>query len=637
MGRGRPGRARMARGPTGQEVHSNPTLSDSDRDSDREPGPDMHRFSMLAGPLTQAPSDGSAYRVRYAKPLWLDSRLNARTFLLTGLSLTFEVGFVFWLLRARHFPHLYGPMALRVANVVVASSIAVVEVLRLINVVSLAIASVTARNPVPVVPPNDLRVAFATTIVPDKEPLDLVRATLRKAKAIRYAGHVDVWLLDEGNDPDVKRMCTKYGVRHFSRWGVERWNQPKGAFKARSKHGNYNSWVDAHGGDYDVLASVDPDHAPTENYLERMLGYFRDPDVAYVVAPQNYANGNRFVTAAAESQQFPFHAIIQRAANRAGCSMLVGTNNAIRISALKSIGGLRDSVTEDMATGLYFHTSRNSDTGRRWKSIYTPDVLAHGEGPSTWTDFFSQQMRWSRGTFEVIKRDYWRRVWRLRPNQLLHYGLIMSFYPSMAIAWTLGGLNCLLYLVVGASGIHVPVTIWLALYADTTATQLLLYVSNRRYNVSPYELDGSYGVTGMLMSIIASPIYASSLLASILGRPARFVVTPKGVSSTTDSMAAFRRHLRWASMFVISLAAGLVLHHASPLVCFWPLVAIGACLLPIGVHLAGVRDASSVLADRAASPPLTPDERLAELGAEFGTVAGSSRAVLELYGKAASR
>ena len=115
------------------------------------------------------------------------------------------------------------------------------------------------------------------------------------------------------------------------------------------------------------------------------------------------------MTRAAESQQFPFHSLIQRAANRYNAAMLVGTNNAIRISALRAVGGLSDSITEDMATGLKFHTRRNPATGRRWKSVYTPDVLAVGEGPSSWGDFFSQQMRWSRGTFEVLLKEM---IWR---------------------------------------------------------------------------------------------------------------------------------------------------------------------------------------------------------------------------------
>ena len=61
--------------------------------------------------------------------------------------------------------------------------------------------------------------------------------------------------------------------------------------------------------------------------------------------------------------------------------MLVGTNNAVRIDALLAVGGLSDSVTEDMATSLVIHSTRNPATSRRWRSVYTPDVLAIGEGP----------------------------------------------------------------------------------------------------------------------------------------------------------------------------------------------------------------------------------------------------------------
>jgi cellulose synthase/poly-beta-1,6-N-acetylglucosamine synthase-like glycosyltransferase len=79
-------------------------------------------------------------------------------------------------------------------------------------------------------------------------------------------------------------------VHHFTRHQVERYNQPRGRFKARSKHGNYNAWVDVHGDDYEFFVSVDPDHVPQANFCERLLGYFRDPDVAFVVGPQVYGN-----------------------------------------------------------------------------------------------------------------------------------------------------------------------------------------------------------------------------------------------------------------------------------------------------------------------------------------------------------
>jgi len=59
-----------------------------------------------------------------------------------------------------------------------------------------------------------LRVAFLTTIVPGKEPIELAERTLTAATEIVYGGTFDVWLLDEGDSDDVKEMCGRLGVRH---------------------------------------------------------------------------------------------------------------------------------------------------------------------------------------------------------------------------------------------------------------------------------------------------------------------------------------------------------------------------------------------------------------------------------------
>ena len=185
----------------------------------------------------------------------------------------------------------------------------------------------------------------------------------------------------------VRSVCDELGVYHFTRHQVERYNQPRGRFKARSKHGNYNAWVDRHGDEYEFFVSVDPDHVPQANFCERLLGYFRDPDVAFVVGPQVYGNYDNFVTKGAESQQFVFHGLIQRMGNFFGCPMLVGTNNAVRISALREIGGLRDSITEDLATSLSFHStqgSRPDATGDRCtRPTCSPSARARRTSPTS--------------------------------------------------------------------------------------------------------------------------------------------------------------------------------------------------------------------------------------------------------------
>jgi cellulose synthase/poly-beta-1,6-N-acetylglucosamine synthase-like glycosyltransferase len=542
---------------------------------------DYKRYSTLAGDLEE-PGSGSEPIIRYRRPPGARPR---RQLAGTAMVMLIQTTFLVWLMLPGHLPHLSRHPLIAGASIVMVGSIYLIELFRFVNVSSLCIASALARDPVPVPAKDGTRVAFLTSIVPSKEPIALVRVTLEAALRIRHRGILDVWLLDEENDPAVRLVCDELGVFHFSRHQVERYNQPRGRFKTRSKHGNYNAWVDVNGDDYEFFFSVDPDHVPQANFCERLLGYFRDPDVAFVVGPQVYGNYDNFVTKGAESQQFVFHGLIQRMGNFFGCPMLVGTNNAVRISALREIGGLRDSITEDLATSLSFHSTTDPRTGRNWRSVYTPDVLAVGEGPANFTDFFTQQHRWSRGTFENFRGHFWRSLWTLDWGPRLHYSLITSYYPTAAIGWVLGAINCAIYLILGAKGVVINPQVWIAVYVDLAFVQFALYASNRRYNVSPHEDPGSSGAAGMCMSVMAAPIYVVAFVQSTLGRSSAFVVTPKGRLRSADGLSTFRLHLGWAALLVVALGLSFAGTRPETSMRLWSGMLVAVCLTPLMISL----------------------------------------------------
>ena len=559
-------------------------------------------FSELAGPLQEPAED---LRVRFQPVARGGARV--RAWLLVTAALLFEVLFLVFLLRPAHHPEWAGDWR-SVLVVGLIGSVAVIEALRLVNVFTLAVATLNARDPIPLTPVTGQRIAFITTIVPSKEPIEMVRRTLAAARAVRYEGTFDVWLLDEGDDPAVRAMCAELGVRHFTRAGVAEWNQPTGRHKARTKHGNYNAWLDAHGDGYDFWISVDSDHVPLPNMAERLMGYFRDPDVAFVVGPQVYGNYDTFVTRAAESQQYLFHSVLQRAANRFRSAMFVGTNNAVRISALRDIGGLQDSITEDAATSLVWHASTNARTGARWRSVYTPDVLAVGEGPSTWRDYFTQQGRWARGTDEIVLRRFWRLAPRMAVAQRLHYTLLMSYYPATAISWVLGVTNLVAYLLTGVAGLLVSAQLWLMLYVNAAVLQVAVYFWNRRHNVSPHEEEGSSGVSGMAISVMSTPLYVSALWAAIRNRSTGFAVTRKGAVSGS-SLAAFSRHLVWAAVLLVALVTSQLLGHTHPAIRVWAVLSLVMCLLPVAIWAtASVRERLHAPVGTPSLPaPVAPD------------------------------
>lgn len=580
----------------------------------------MRRFSTLAGPFQKmaTPAD---YRVDFINVLSYDRRLYrywARAVAYGAFAFVIIFGSI--LLQPSHWiitqqpdsPDYYG-------NLVMLACLVLLLAFMTIGTFSATRSTLKAKDPIVVRPPKKLRVAFATTRAPG-EPIEMVRTTLQAAKEVRYRdGTVDVWLLDETADKQLKAMCKELSVHYFSRRGIPAWNtpkphprrvkralmmlahrlsfgkvaQPKKARRpnpflaAKSKHGNFNAWrrhLAKKGVTYDILAGVDTDQVPEPNYLERLLGYFRDKDVAYAVGPQvygNYGPGMKGLVARwAESQASFFQSTIQRAGNASNSPMFVGTNYAIRMSALDQIGGFQPCITEDMATGLAIHASKNPETGNRWKSVYTPDVLAIGEGPDYWAPYFTQQWRWAAGTFDTWKRMVWRLFYKLPPRVMLHYFLMLTYYPMTAVTWLLGVVSSMVYLTTGATAVIAPWNQFVSLYMMLVVMQLSLYFWNRRFNVSPHEPEGSYGVSGMVLSTITAPIYLSALIGIILGKKANFVVTTKGGSENPDRLPAFRTHLQWFALLTVGVTYGYTHAHSHPAMLVWVATLMIICLTP---------------------------------------------------------
>jgi cellulose synthase/poly-beta-1,6-N-acetylglucosamine synthase-like glycosyltransferase len=557
-----------------------------------ESGYDYEQFTTLAGPLSH-PDPGQPYRVQY-RGIHRSGREWVTTRLIAVVLVALDVRFIYWLIFQSQYPDLHGWLwqaaigparsdayILLLAGMAVGSI--VMQLFLLTNVLTVSRACLVARDPVPVEPDPRLRVAFLTTIVPGKEPIEMAERTLRAATAIVYAGKLDVWLLDEGDSDEVKAMCATVGARHFTRKGRGYLDFDSGTFANKTKHGNHNRWLWEHAGHYDIVMFVDTDHVPLPIMAERLLGYFRDPDVAFVVGPQFYGNQQDRITRWAESAQYLFHSVIQRAGNRRGCAMLVGTNAAVRTSAIKK--GYVDSITEDMATSLRIHATRNPATGRKWRSVYTPDLVSVGEGPSSWTEFFGQQTRWSAGTFDAILRQVWRVGFRLPPGAMLHYFMMLTYYPSVAIGWLLGITISACYLGFGISSLRTDEGWWLTYYVDIATMQFLLYRFMRRHNVSPHEPAGSSGLSGMLVSALTAPIYARSLLKVAFQQKLTFNVTAKGSSASPDRLLTFRYSLMWAIVPVVILAIAYTRHRPYPMMMAWTVLILTVCMAPVGVWL----------------------------------------------------
>jgi cellulose synthase (UDP-forming) len=165
------------------------------------------------------------------------------------------------------------------------------------------------------------------------EPVELVRETARAAKAMRFPHQT--YVLDDGSNAAMRAMTEEEGVGYIVR--TEDWQG-----KTRhAKAGNLNNALFQTSGEF--LLVLDADQIPEPELLDRVLGYFQDPRVAFVQTPQwfyNVPDGDPL-----GSQAPLFYGPIQQGKDGWNAAFFCGSNAVLRREALMQIG-IRNYVLE---------------------------------------------------------------------------------------------------------------------------------------------------------------------------------------------------------------------------------------------------------------------------------------------------
>ncbi|HKY75223.1 MAG TPA: cellulose synthase catalytic subunit, partial [Acidimicrobiia bacterium] len=228
---------------------------------------------------------------------------------------------------------------------------------------------VDAVPPAPVctVPPGRIAVLIPTY----NESTDVLLPTVAAAAALEPAH--ETWVLDDGNRPAVRRLAAQLGVNYLARTD-----------RTGAKAGNVNNALTVVEADF--VAILDADHVAGRDFLAHTLGYFADPEVAFVQTPQDFYNvdsfehetrrrGWRRARAAGDqafSEQALFYRVLQPGKNRWKAAFWCGTGAVVRMEALRQVGGVAtDTVTEDIHTTIRMHKLG-------WRSVYHNEVLSRG-------------------------------------------------------------------------------------------------------------------------------------------------------------------------------------------------------------------------------------------------------------------
>ncbi len=327
-------------------------------------------------------------------------------------------------------------------------------------------------------------------------------------------GHHRTWLLDDGRDPALAEMAAQLGVGYLTR------ND-----RTDAKAGNINAALAKTNGE--VVVIFDIDHVPTPDFLQKTLGHFNFPRVGFVQVMLNFDNReDGWVAQAAADTSLDFYNPTSIGLDGVRSATLIGSNALIRRKALEEIGGYQPGLAEDLATSIALHAAD-------WTSVYVPEPLAPGMAPPDLVAWFTQQLKWARGVFELLLTAYPRHFFSLKRGQQLAYALRMTYYWIGPVA-----------------AIHLLLTLWALIVQGEALDKFEEYLLHLLPLASVMvgirvlamriwrhrSVQSSVQVNPFALVFASWPVYTAAWLMALLRIPLSFRPTPKTASGSLNPM-----------------------------------------------------------------------------------------------------
>lgn len=405
------------------------------------------------------------------------------------------------------------------------------------------------------------------------EPFELVRETILRAAHQDYPpGRFHVMVLDDSSDPKdrlrLATFCAQAGVQYVHR-------SDRRGFKA----GALNHGTSLMAPEVEFVAIIDADYWLEPHYLRTVVGYFANPRISFVQAPQDYRNQQEsFLTRQYKRAEAYFYHAIMPSRNEQNAIIFCGTMGMLRRRALEDVGGFaEDQICEDAEISV-----RLAANG--WDSLYVDESLGKGLMPATFDSYKKQFHRWAFGNVKILLTRAWT-IMRSPMSRRQKFDFIVSNLHWFDGFFVMAIAMILLYLGLGPVFGYDAVThhqrelalialIPLALLVDGVVR--LHLVLRKAYDA---RLRDVFLIQGMWFSIKFTNLAA--VLKCLLGFKTPFVRTPKfsgGRLSRTHAALRALRLTKVESAVGLTLLAVAVLNAARVR---FEGIAAGDVLLPI--------------------------------------------------------
>jgi cellulose synthase/poly-beta-1,6-N-acetylglucosamine synthase-like glycosyltransferase len=230
------------------------------------------------------------------------------------------------------------------------------------------------------------------------EPVDVVESTLQALARLDYPRDRYTVLVVDNNTTDavlwvpLARLCEELG---FTFLHLEAWP----GFKS----GALNYALAVTPPEYDLIGVVDADYFVDPAYLRDLVGYFDDPQVAFVQTPQDYRdygpNSTFFQHACYHAYRY-FFDVSMPSRNERNAIIFAGTMGLLRAGALRAIGGWDEwCITEDAEASVRL-------LARGYEGRFVNHAYGRGLMPLEFDALKQQRFRWCFGGIQILRKHW---------------------------------------------------------------------------------------------------------------------------------------------------------------------------------------------------------------------------------------
>ena len=338
------------------------------------------------------------------------------------------------------------------------------------------------------------------------EDMSILLNTYRHVSAMNWSGDLRIYVLDDGDRPEVEVAARSFGFDYVVR-------PNRGHMK---KAGNLQYAYTQTRGEFIVI--FDADFCPRPDYLEHLMPYTADSGVGIVQSPQYFSTTDAmgWLERTAGATQELFYRWVQPSRDYTGAPICVGTCAVYRRAALDTTGGFAQiEHSEDVHTGIFLLRAG-------FRTQYVPIVVARGLCPSELAGFLNQQYRWCNGSITLLRSGHAQRH-PLSLRQRMCFWAGFMYYITTAV---------------NVFTIHVPgivMAIWYS--SEVRASHFVPFMAGAwvYFVLLPYTSKSKWRFEVMRTQMAYSFCHALAIVHKLTGRTKGWVAT--GAVGKSSSLA----------------------------------------------------------------------------------------------------